>query len=111
MYALAQYVPRCNQEALAPEKADDSGLSGRVTSPLRIDLHAISIARRTPEQNERRIQGQPATGINDSGAANETTSGRRRSSDVGPDRQHATFVTGIRGRVGKIFRRRKAFSS
>src|SRR5215213_6268913 len=117
MYALVQYAARCNQETLAPKKADDSGLGGRVTSPPRIDLHAISIARGTPEQNQRRIQGQPSTGINGCTAANETTPGGSCSSNPEPDRQHAPFISSIPGsrasgscgRVGKIFCRRKAF--
>src|SRR5215208_2295628 len=54
MYALAWCVPRCDQQTITAKKAHDTGISRRVTSSPRIDLYAISIARRTPEQNQRK---------------------------------------------------------
>src|SRR5215210_2793806 len=57
VYALSQYVSRCNQQTIAAKKADDTGISRRVPSPHGVDLYAVSIARRTPGQNQRRIQG------------------------------------------------------
>src|SRR2546421_12188661 len=111
MYDLARYVPRCNQQTIAAKKADDTGISRRVPSPPSIDLYAVSVARRTPEQNQRRIQGHPSTGINNRRASNETTPGGRCSSNLEPDRQHPPFVPRSRERVRKIFCRRKAFAS
>src|SRR5262245_11070664 len=115
MYAIAQYVPKCNQETIAAKKVDDTGLSRRATSTHPVDLSAISIARRTPEQNQSRIQGQPATGPDSCRATNEATIGGHRSPNPKPNRQHAVFVTrnpeGRRGRDRKIFCRRKAFAS
>src|SRR5436853_1334819 len=84
VYALAQYVPRCNQQTIAAKKAGDTGISRHVPTPLGIDLYAISLARRTPEQNQRRIQGQPSTGINQRRATNETTPGGRCGSYLEP---------------------------
>ena len=55
MYAPAQYVPQCDQETIAATEADDTGLSRSVTSSPYTDLHAVSIAGGTPEQNERCI--------------------------------------------------------
>ena len=42
MYALAQYVPRGNQETIAAKEVDDTRLGRRVTSPPHTHLHAIS---------------------------------------------------------------------
>lgn len=57
MYAFAQYVPRCDQETIAAKKTGDTGVTRRAPSPPGVDLYAVSIARRTPEQNQGRIQG------------------------------------------------------
>src|SRR6185295_2090179 len=116
MYALAEYVPKCDQETITATKVDDTGLSRRVTSPPRIDLHAISIARGTREQDQRRIQGQHPAGVNHRRAKNETTPRGHRSADAELDWKHAPLVawnhrSWIRRSVRKIFRGRKTFPS
>src|SRR6185503_19623021 len=71
MYALAWYVSRCDRQTVAAKKVNNTSLARRVPSRARIDLHAISIAHRTAEQNQRRIQGQPSTRINPCREPNE----------------------------------------
>src|ERR1051325_6350241 len=110
MYAPAQYAPRCNQQTVAAEEVGDIGVSGRVTSSPRVDLHAVSISRLTREQNQGRIQGQPATRINHCRAPNETTPRGDRRSNLEPDWQHAPFIAWSRGGIRKIFLGRKAFT-
>ena len=73
MYAIAEHVPKPDQETVAAKKADDTGISRRFPSPPRVDLFAVSLAHRTPEHNQGRIQGQPSTGIAYCRARNETT--------------------------------------
>src|SRR5687767_10551704 len=92
-YALAQYVPKCDQETIAATKVNDTGFRRRATSPPDSDLYAVSIARGTTNQNQRRVQGQPATGIEHCRTPNETTIGGHRSSNPETDWQHAPFVT------------------
>src|SRR5215208_3680994 len=89
---LSRYVPRCKQQIIAAKKADDTGLSRRVPPPPGIDLYAVSLARGTPEQNQRRIQGQPSAGINLRRVSDKTTPGGRRGPNFEPSRQHPPFV-------------------
>src|SRR4051812_28462048 len=65
MYAMA-YVSK---------EVADAGVIGRGASAPDTDVSAISLARRASEQNERRLQRQPPTGITHCPAANETATG------------------------------------
>ena len=70
---LSLNVRKCNQEPIAAKEADHIGLTRGVPSSPRIDLHAIPVARGTPEQNQGRVQGQPPTRNTLCRAPNETT--------------------------------------
>src|SRR5688572_12487044 len=111
MYAIAQHVPSCNQQTIAAKKVDDTGIGRRVPSRARVDLYAVSIARRTREQNQRRIQGQPATGTYDPTAPTKTTAGERCNSNLEPDRQYPPSDVWERRRNRKTLCRRQAFAS
>src|SRR4030095_5152654 len=100
MYALAHYVPGRNQETFTATKVDNTGRGGRVTSHPHIDLSAVSLAYRTPEQDQRRIQGQPSTGINPCREPNETTPGEPRCPNPEPSPQHVPIVA--RNSAGRV---------
>src|SRR5687768_18193789 len=111
LYAPAQYVPCGDQETIAATEIDDTGLSRRVTSSPHTHLHAVSIARGTTEQNQRCIQGQPATGSNYCRASDETTFGGDRNPNLELPRQSLPFEPRPSGTVRKILRGSKAFPS
>ena len=111
MYALVQYVARCTRETLAATKVDDTGPGRRLTSPLRLDVYAIPLARGTSEHDERRFQRQPATGTNNRRATNETAPGEHRRSNLEPDRQQPLTAPNDAGTVRDIFCRRKTNAS
>ena len=81
----ADYLVSMYAIAYVPKEVADTRVSGRGASTPGLDVFAIAVAHGTPEQNQRRIQGQPATGITHSRAGNETTAGGHRKSNLQPD--------------------------
>ena len=58
------YVAKRNQQILVEKKVADTGVDRRGSAAVGVDLLAVSITCRAPVQNQRRIEGQHAAGIN-----------------------------------------------